>query len=322
MPNEKLYVIAVISNPIGYESRYRLYRNFEKHMHESGAELITVEMAFQDKPFEITEENNPNHIQLRTDHILWHKENMINIGISKLPSDYKYVAWIDADLTFINPNWVKDTITALKQYKVVQMFSIAADLDFNGYPMQMFNSFGSMLVKNKHIVPPARVDKETKKGKDNGGVYTDGIFWHPGFAWAATRDAIEDLGGVLDFPILGSADHLMALGLVGDTARINNEDLSRGYVSAIEEWEDRAVKNIKGSIGFVPGMIAHHFHGKKINRGYHNRTQILVDHQFDPAIDLTKDDQGILELVLESDRQIALSNALYEYFRSRKEDEK
>ena len=49
-----------------------------------------------------TNANNKKHLQLNTNNIpLWHKENMINIGIRKLlPNNWKAVAWIDADIEF------------------------------------------------------------------------------------------------------------------------------------------------------------------------------------------------------------------------------
>ena len=322
MNTKELCVIAVISNPIGYESRYRLYRNFENHIKQSGAELYTVELAFEDRPFEVTEIGNPNHVQVRTNHILWHKENLINIGIKHLPPECKYVAWIDADLTFINPTWVNDTIQALQTYKVVQMFSVCADLNFSGEPIQLVNSFGSMYVKSKGVIPKVRVNSRTKVVKDNGGIYSGNIFWHPGYAWAARREILEYLGGVMEFPILGSGDHLMALSMVGETDRINNTKLSKGYLREILTWEYNALEVIDGNIGYVPGTIAHHYHGSKKDRGYHTRTAVLVKHEFDPKTDLTKDDQGVLQLVVTSDRQKQLAIALYDYFKSRNEDGK
>ena len=319
---DKLYVIAVISNPVGYESRYRLYKNFEKHMLQSGVELITVELATGDQEFAVTNFYNKNHIQIRTESVLWYKENLINIGISALPKDYKYVAWIDADITFINPNWVQETINALEKYKIVQMFATVFDLNAEGESMSIANSFGSMYVKGGSVVPPIRVNKITKRSKDNGGIYTDRKFWHPGYAWAAKRETIEAVGGVMDFPIMGSSDHLMALSLVGEADRINHLDLSDGYTECIYRWEKKALNFVNGQIGYVPGSIAHHFHGKKINRGYHNRTQVLIDTQFNPITDLKKDKKGLLHLVVENERQVALQNALIKYFKSRKEDDK
>ena len=82
---DRLHVVTAISNPCRYASRYRLYRAFEKHMADSGAILTTVECAFRDRPFEITEPDNRFHIQVRTNDDLWHKENLLNLGISRLP---------------------------------------------------------------------------------------------------------------------------------------------------------------------------------------------------------------------------------------------
>src|SRR6266704_546709 len=95
-----LYVVTAVSNYERYKSRYRLYRDFEKRCLDAGAKLYTVEAAFGERPHEVTNRDNPQHIQLRTSSQLWHKEQMINIGISRLPSDWKYMAWVDCDVVF------------------------------------------------------------------------------------------------------------------------------------------------------------------------------------------------------------------------------
>jgi len=134
--DDKLYVIAVVSNPVRYHSRYRLYRAFEKHVADAGAILLTVEMAFGGRPFEVTQAGNPLHVQLRSDFELWHKENLINIGISRLPVEAQYIAWIDADVTFARPDWAQETIQQLQHYAVVQMFSQSTDLGPNHEPFE------------------------------------------------------------------------------------------------------------------------------------------------------------------------------------------
>jgi hypothetical protein len=98
--NKKLYVVTCISNPVRYHSSYALYQGFRKRVNDAGAILYTVEMAFGDRPFKITDAENPHHIQVRSFFELWHKENMLNIGIRRLPIDWEYVAWIDADVQF------------------------------------------------------------------------------------------------------------------------------------------------------------------------------------------------------------------------------
>ena len=96
----QLYVVAPIINSSRYRSRYRLYREFAKYISDAGAILYTIEAAYGDRAFEITEASSRNQIRVRTNHEVWHKENLINIGVSRLPADWKYVAWIDADIQF------------------------------------------------------------------------------------------------------------------------------------------------------------------------------------------------------------------------------
>lgn len=42
---------------------------------------------------------------------LWHKDNMINLGVENLlPEDCKAFAWIDADLDFESHSWALDKL--------------------------------------------------------------------------------------------------------------------------------------------------------------------------------------------------------------------
>ena len=106
----KLYVVTPIINPRRYESRYKLYEKFQKMANDSGAVLYTIEAAYGNRPFQITDPSNPQNIQVRTNTELWHKENLINMAVQRLPSDWEYVAWIDADVSFARPDWVAETI--------------------------------------------------------------------------------------------------------------------------------------------------------------------------------------------------------------------
>jgi len=136
-----LYVVTPIVNPSRYRSRYALYRDFEKHISDAGAELITVEAAFGDRAFEVTDPANRNHIQVRTNHEVWHKENLINLGVARLPADWKYVAWIDADVQFARPDIVEETIHQLQHFSVVQMFSHSTDLGPRHQPLGSAQGF-------------------------------------------------------------------------------------------------------------------------------------------------------------------------------------
>lgn len=311
MDLSKFHVVTVISNPVRYRTRYDLYRRFAKHVADAGVQLTTVEIAFGDRPFEITEAGNPRHLQLRTFFELWHKENMINLGIAKLPADWEYVAWIDADVAFTRVDWPMETIHQLQHYMVVQMFQQCMDLGPNYEVIQQHNGFVWSYHQN---------DCKPPQGAGWGGYYgveRPKAFWHPGYAWAARREAIDHLGGLMDWPILGAADHHMALALIGEARRSVPGGISKRYLDEILEWQERADKFIQHDIGYVPGTINHFWHGKKKDRKYVERWDIITRNDFDPDTDLKRDWQGLWQL---TDRKPKLRDEIRAYFRQRNED--
>lgn len=305
--SEPLHVVAVISNPARYVSRYELFKEFERHMAINPlVRFHPVEMAFGDRPHEVTETGNDGHLQLRTDAELWHKENMINLGVSRLPDDWKYVAWIDADIEFQRKDWAEETIQQLQHYAVVQMFQTAADLGPYGEIMATHNGFAWAHISGR----PRPLEAM------NGYYYPH---WHPGYAWAMRRDAWDSLGGLYDVSMLGSGDHLMAWALLGENRLPST--VSDGYWESLEGWRDRAVRCIHRNIGYVPGSIAHFFHGRKRDRRYKDRWKILEKWAFDPRSDIKRDWQGLYRLDgHETERIMGLRDDIRGYFRARNED--
>jgi hypothetical protein len=305
-----LYVVTPIVNPSRYQSRYRLYDAFEKYVTDAGAILYTVEAAYGDRPFEVTQDANPRHIRLRTRDELWHKENLINLGVGRLPADWKYVAWIDADVQFARPDIVTETIHQLQHFGVVQMFSQATDLGPQHQPLKTFNGFAAQYSQ-------AQANRENDPQASVARGYSH---WHPGFAWAARRDAWDHLGGLIDWAVIGSGDRYMACAMIGEMAGCLSENLQRGcpdYAAWCFEWQDRAERYLRRNVGYVDGLLLHYFHGSKKNRGYQDREQILWKNGFDPMRDIKRDWQGLWQL---ADQKYQLRDQLRAYFRSRNED--
>lgn len=310
----QLHVISVISNPMRFKSRYRLYREFDARMRDAGVTHHTVELLFGDRPCEVTEPTLGNHLQVQSFEELWFKENLLNLGIASLPADWEYVAWIDADVSFANPNWAAETLHQLQHHMLVQLFSHAVDLGPRNEVLQTNAGFVYMYHQNGYNPP---------RGHGYTPAYGDpkrNIFWHPGFAWAARREAIDHLGQLIDFAILGSADHHMAMALIGQAGRSIHKGVSRAYRDQVLDWQDRAERHIQRDIGFVEGALWHYWHGKKADRKYVDRWQILVESQFDPRTDLKRDWQGLWQLRVEGPRQIRLRDRIRAYFRARNED--
>jgi len=74
--HDELYVVACVFNPRRFESRVRLFHEFENYVAASGAKLFVVEAAFGDRRHEVTSPTNPMHLQVRTNVELWHKERL------------------------------------------------------------------------------------------------------------------------------------------------------------------------------------------------------------------------------------------------------
>lgn len=307
---DKLNVIICCSNPCQYASRYKLAHEFIKRIqdNEENVNLYIVELAYhlpdqEPQKFYITEENNPRHLQIISNNSpLWHKENLLNIGIKKLlPENWQSVAWIDADIEFDNPYWVDDTLKLLNTYDIVQLFSHALDMDPCEKTMSIFSSFGYQYTyKREHV----------HGGNPNNQ-------WHPGYGWAMNRKTYDKMEGLFEYGILGSGDYHMAMSWLGIVEKTFKENLSLGYKNAILNYQNKCKDFL---IGYVPGMIRHHFHGYKKKRFYNERWQILIKHDYDPYIHLTKNDIGLL--IPSKNCSKILTNDIMNYFISREEDEK
>ena len=304
LSDSTLHVVAVISNPARFHARYRLFRDFVARMEATpNVALHVVELAFGDRQHEITEEGNPNHLRLRSRANIWAKENMINLGVQHLlPVDWRYVAWIDGDVEFLRPKWALETLHALQHHAIVQPWSECAFLGHHGNSANLYKSFASLVATGEDLRPG-----------DNSPTYKYG---HSGFAWACTRQFWEEVEGLIDFAILGSADHHQAWALVGQVEKSVNGKTTEAYKRACVEWQHRAFRATNGHIGYVPGTILHHFHGAIKNRFYKERWKLLVEHKFDPKHDLRRDAQGLNFIA----GKPALQEEIYRYMLSRNED--
>lgn len=301
MRAELLDVVTCVANPLRWNSRLDLYRAFERHMLDSGVRLTTVECAYGDRPFECGGTPGVHHVGLRSRTVIWNKEAMLNAGIARLPQDWEYVAWIDADVFFRRSDWAAETVQALQVHDIVQPWTHCYDLGPNGEHLQVHTAFAKIVQDGKPVEPTGRHGYE---------------FAHPGYAWAATRGALEHIGGLIE-GALGAGDHHMALALIGRVHESVPAGIHPNHVTPLAQWQDRARRRLSGGLGAMPGTIEHRWHGSKQTRGYVSRWGILTKHGFDPAADLTRNLWGLPEL---AGNKPELQRDIERYFRSRAED--
>lgn len=300
-----LHVIGVISNPARYNSRYRLARKWIKQMESTpNVKLHMVECAFGDRHHEVA---RPGDLKLRTSSEIWIKENMINLGARHLlPLDWKYLAWVDCDVEFRNPGWALETIHQLQHYPIVQPWQSACNLGPTGNISKSFDSVGYKI----HL-GASPFGKDGKRY--SGDPY---IFGHCGYAWACTRRFWENVRGLIDFAILGSADHHQAMGCRGLYSHSVHSAMKGPFMENCHAWQTRAMQSTHGIIGYVNGRIEHSFHGSMSKRNYVGRWDILIKHKYDPNSDIRYDDQGLIQIV----GKPGLEHDIRMYNRSRNED--
>lgn len=307
-PANTLYVILPYFNYCSYARRKQLFLEFvARYSAMPGVALIVVEAARQGKAFELP---NPipgvrAHFRVITHDPLWLKENLINIGVSRLPREWRYMAWIDADITFLNERWAEDTrnILAANPNMVLQMFQTSANMGPEGEILKIDKSFAFQYLNGTQAPSVAANSK-----------YTD---WHPGYAWACSHTAYVAMGGLIDWAILGSADRHMALAIIGSALGSCPGQMTDDYRSRLSEFQARC-KSANLKIGVLKGSILHHWHGRMCDRKYRERWNILVTHAYDPTQDLVRSHRcGLLQFTEKGRRMVPDLDA---YFLGRQED--
>ena len=301
--DQTLHVAVAYSNPRRFRVRRELANNCIRHLRDSANVALHVgEIAYGDRPYDVTG-TDPLDVQLRTSHELWHKENILNICVSRFPTDWKYGAYVDADFVMTRHDWALEAIHLLQHYDFVQLFSSYAFLSSQYRPHALLSSFAHdyMTWRTKTGLPNgvALAGESTKlfgrESEKKGGkiVRSQSCYGEqfgstagrllggpPGGAWAFRRSAFDAVGGLLDICIAGAADHYMALGLVGERALMRTmkddwvPDKNPGYFRAVTAWQDRAAK-LDFNIGCLNNHAIHHFHGPMKNRAYHHPVEDL-----------------------------------------------
>lgn len=319
--HDPLYVVTPVFNAVRYRSRWKHLQDFSQRCAEAGMVLITVEAAFGDRDFAATVPGNPYHVQLRTRSELWLKESLINRGVARLSEihpDWKKVAWVDADVNFERDDVADETRHQLEHYDVVQMWSYAQDMNSENEPLSPYVAKSYAHCYMEGVPRPS----DPSAGYPYALPGRKGWYWHPGYAWACTREWWDGVGGLVDVAIIGNGDFYMAEGMCG---RINAEPHkcpSENYRRVLEQWQRRCIQTMgkgdRGGLGCVRGLVTHKWHGAKADRGYKHRWKLLVEHKFDPTIHLKRDRQ--LLWTLDQEAPTALRDGLRKYARSRNED--
>lgn len=318
---DKLYFITVLENPLRWRSRYQNYHEFELQIQAQGGVLITVELAYGQRAFEVTQAGNPLHVQVRTRDELFHKENLYNLGARVLPLGVKYLATGDADMLATRQDWMQETLHQLQHYDVVQMYSNYSAMTSDQRVQRTRNSFMWNYWQTGDIRPPAdsRGWLSWWQGYSIGTQAKGYEVGSTGGPWAYRIEAFNTLGSLMDRCILGSADWYMAFGLVGAKKPGPEADrlVTAQYRNYVLDWMTNAGR-LKQNVGYVDAHLVHKWHGPYEKRQYGSRWRILETNTYDPYTDIQANAWGVWELRGNKPR---LRDEIRRYFRTRREDD-
>lgn len=302
----KLCVITSYYNPCGYKSRRENYDLFARAMRRSGIQCITVECAFGDEPFELPD--RPDVIQIRNETLLWQKERLLNLAASWLPRHYEYVAWVDCDVIFTNPNWARDTARLLKTHNIAQLFEVCTRLCQGNIRSKtspnIVMSCGAIVSRYPQLISCGHFERHG----------------HTGYGWAMRREIFDQVG-LYEYAIGGTGDHYMAHAVYNDYGfcielAIKKDPKQLGH---LREWGERFHKAVKGKFTAVPGEILHLWHGDLENRNYAGRTQKITEMGYNPNTDIIASPGQPLQWHPRMNKP-ALKQYFIDYFRGRRED--
>jgi hypothetical protein len=246
-------------------------------------------------------------IQVRSGTLVWQKERLLNLAASWLPKNIQYVAWLDCDIVFDNPRWVKDLKKVLRRHAVAQVFETCVRLDRDGAEgdkPDVSESFASVMSKRPELLNAGRYD----------------VHGHTGYGWAMRREIFDDVG-LYEHAISGSADHFMAHAIYGDCnfCVMNALKHDRRQINHLKNWSARFHRRVQGSFGVVPGRIRHLWHGDLNDRRYFLRMHEITDLGYDPFTDLHIEPGSPIEWAVGIDKP-GLKAYFARYFASRRED--
>jgi len=193
------------------------------------------EIAFNDDPYVFPAAENI--VQYRSESFMFYKENLVNLLVPKLPSEFTKIVMLDADIVFHEPNWYNVVSQKLDTCAVIQPFQKANYLN---------QQFQVVEIKQSVAASPS-----------NG---------HTGFAWAFQRSWLA-ANPLFEYSVIGGGDSILK-------ARILQTPLMSVHKTYEKDYNAYNPKRAE-PLTHVPLTIYHLPHGNKENRQYHTRNADL-----------------------------------------------
>lgn len=225
----------------------------------------------------------------KADTLLFHKETLLNKVIKNLPSEYKYVFWIDADVLFTNKDWLVDGVEKLQTRKLIQPFEYCVHLEKDelkpNFNVDDYRYLCQDLKQRHKKMWKSFCSTSQFTSQEVNETYD--LHGHVGFAWGARREVLDNCP-LFDKALVGGADHIIAHAAM---RQIPHECIRKSFTDNLQQvtdWSWQFSKEVNCSIGYVPGDLYHIWHGDIEKRQYLKRVQEFTK----DLKDLPKDSNG------------------------------
>lgn len=282
-------MLEFICSYFNFSNSSLIKHNYIKFRKNFPYKITTIEIALPNQKFFIEDSIK---IVASKDNIFWQKERCLNLAIANSLDRTKYIAWIDTDIKFYNNNLKNNTLQALEEYPVVQLFEKCVE-----YPK--INSYNNNIGIGYKFV--------------NG--IDDIEYPHIGYCWAFHKDILVN-NKLYDADPIGNSDVLQLMAWLGLWNHRTIVDLNPIYRKEFLLWAWDSYCKVQGNIGYVSGYIEHFYHGKTVDRRYNSRNNILTKHEFSIGKDLEINDQGLYKL-----KNKPLIRDIEQYFMNRAQKE-
>ena len=304
-----IWAITSYFNPAGYLSRLPNYKAFRSKL---AVPLVAVELSFTGK-FELGLEDADILVQIAGGDVLWQKERLLNLALASLPADCDYVAWIDGDVVFLNPDWPAQAAAALDEFSMIHLYGESCNLAPGARPGPGAGLCVPLCESVARKIRSGTVEPSDLYNTKFPLLRKSSV----GLAWAMRRDVLAG-HRLYDACILGSGDRaIVCAGLGKFDYGIAAVGMRGRQIEHYLAWARPFSDAVRGNIGYIDGRICHLWHGDLMNRRYSLRHEGLAPFRFDPFTDIVIDPNGCWRW---KGSKTEMHEYVRAYFESRKED--
>jgi hypothetical protein len=290
--NTDTCVAICFFRPVEYIKPVENLSLFLKNIQESHIPIYSIELLY---PNQTPILSNATKI-VRTNSVLFSKENLWNILEKNIPDNYSKIIFLDTDIRFTNPNWFNISADLLNQHMVIQPMEHC----YRDIPNTSLNTYDI----DHQLLRPAIAKGIQNRERINISLH------YPGFGIGIDRNFFHKINGIFEYGLNGYGDSLFWAAFdrfdsqYVDFAKTKFSQYN-SYLQNIQQAIDLMVE----PVGYVKDNICLHlYHGTTKNRKYNTRNSYLPE-----SYKLFFNADGVLEMSASTD--------LIQYWIDRKEDE-